>query len=122
MTPCRAARITERIPGFRDAMKGRWYLAQDDPNRPRLVRYESTKPYGGVATRPATIFGPLFTKLPAYLKKANTQCPGSGTNKQKEIETLSARWKTLTASANARLRGTRALRAWILLPVGPIPR
>lgn len=44
--------------------------------------------YGGVATRPATTFGPLFTKLPAYLKKANTRFPGSGTNKQKEIENL----------------------------------
>ena len=44
--------------------------------------------YGGVATRPATTFGPLFTKLPAYLKKANTRFPGSGTNKQKEIESL----------------------------------
>ncbi|MEI7774822.1 MAG: type I-C CRISPR-associated protein Cas8c/Csd1, partial [Verrucomicrobiota bacterium] len=47
--------------------------------------------YGGVATRPATTFGPLFTKLPAYLKKANTRFPGSGTNKQKEIENLSVR-------------------------------
>lgn len=44
--------------------------------------------YGGVATRPATTFGPLFTKLPAYLKKSNTRFPGSGTNKQKEIESL----------------------------------
>ena len=44
--------------------------------------------YGGVATRPATTFGPLFTKLPAYLKKANTRFPGSGTNKQKEIESI----------------------------------
>ncbi len=44
--------------------------------------------YGGVATRPATTFGPLFTKLPPYLKKANARFPGSGTNKQKEIESL----------------------------------
>jgi len=44
--------------------------------------------YGGVATRPATTFGPLFTKLPAYLKKANSRFAGSGTNKQKEIEGL----------------------------------
>jgi CRISPR-associated protein Csd1 len=44
--------------------------------------------YGGVATRPATTFGPLFTKLPAYLKKANNRFPGSGTNKQKEIEKI----------------------------------
>ena len=44
--------------------------------------------YGGVATHPATTFGPLFTKVPAYLKKANTRFPGSGTNKQKEIETV----------------------------------
>jgi CRISPR-associated protein Csd1 len=47
--------------------------------------------YGGVATRPATTFGPLFTKLPAYLKKANTRFPGSGTNKQKELEALCCR-------------------------------
>ncbi len=44
--------------------------------------------YGGVATRPATTFGPVFTKIPAYLKKANSRFPGSGTNKQKEIESL----------------------------------
>jgi len=42
--------------------------------------------YGGVATRPATTLGPLFTKVPAYLKKANDRFPGAGTNKQKEIE------------------------------------
>jgi CRISPR-associated protein Csd1 len=47
--------------------------------------------YGGVATRPATTFGPVFTKLPAYLKKANTRFPGSGTNKQKELELLCQR-------------------------------
>lgn len=51
--------------------------------------------YGGVATRPATTFGPLFTKLPAYLKKANARFPGSGTNKQKELECLSVRVETL---------------------------
>ena len=51
--------------------------------------------YGGVATRPATTFGPLFTKLPAYLKKANTRFPGSGTNKQKELEILSVRVEAL---------------------------
>jgi len=51
--------------------------------------------YGGVATRPATTFGPLFTKLPAYLKKANTRFPGSGTNKQKELENLSVRVEAL---------------------------
>ncbi len=47
--------------------------------------------YGGVATRPATTFGPVFTKVPAYLKKANTRFPGSGTNKQKELEKLCLR-------------------------------
>ncbi len=47
--------------------------------------------YGGVATRPASTLGPIFTKVPAYLKKANSQRPGAGTNKQKEIETLLAR-------------------------------
>jgi CRISPR-associated protein Csd1 len=51
--------------------------------------------YGGVATRPATTVGPLFNKLPAYLKKANARFPGSGTNKQKEIETLSCAIDTL---------------------------
>ncbi|MDD5676429.1 MAG: type I-C CRISPR-associated protein Cas8c/Csd1 [Kiritimatiellae bacterium] len=51
--------------------------------------------YGGVATRPATTMGPLFTKLPAYLKKANTRFPGAGTNKQKEIEILSLRIESL---------------------------
>ena len=51
--------------------------------------------YGGVATRPATTFGPLFTKLPAYLKKANSRFPGSGTNKQKELESLSVRVEAL---------------------------
>lgn len=47
--------------------------------------------YGGVATRPATTLGPLFTKLPAYFKKANDRFPGSGENKQKEIEALCQR-------------------------------
>lgn len=47
--------------------------------------------YGGVATRPATTLGPLFTKVPAYLKKANDRFPGAGTNRQKEIETLCQR-------------------------------
>ena len=47
--------------------------------------------YGGVATRPATTLGPLFTKVPAYLKKANDRFPGAGTNKQKEIESLCQR-------------------------------
>jgi CRISPR-associated protein Csd1 len=47
--------------------------------------------YGGVATRPASTLGPLFTKVPAYLKKANDRFPGSGTNKQKEIENLCLR-------------------------------
>jgi len=51
--------------------------------------------YGGVATRPATTLGPLFTKLPAYLKKANNRFPGAGTNKQKEIETLCQRMEVL---------------------------
>lgn len=51
--------------------------------------------YGGVATRPATTFGPVFTKLPAYLKKANVRFPGSGTNKQKEVETLAVRIEKL---------------------------
>ena len=35
--------------------------------------------------------GPLFTKVPAYHKKANDRFPGSGTNKQKEIERLCQR-------------------------------
>jgi CRISPR-associated protein Csd1 len=47
--------------------------------------------YGGVATRPASTLGPIFTKVPAYLKKANSRFPGAGTNKQKEIESLCAR-------------------------------
>lgn len=47
--------------------------------------------YGGVATRPATTLGPLFTRLPAYLKKANSRFPGTGTNRQKEIEVLCRR-------------------------------
>lgn len=47
--------------------------------------------YAGVATRPATTLGPLFSKAPAYLKKANGHFPGSGTNKQKEIERLCLR-------------------------------
>jgi len=47
--------------------------------------------YGGVATRPATTLGPLFTKVPAYLKKANERFPGAGTNKQKEIEQICQR-------------------------------
>ena len=51
--------------------------------------------YGGIATRPATTFGPVFTKLPAYLKKANTRFPGSGTNKQKELEILCQRIEEL---------------------------
>lgn len=51
--------------------------------------------YGGVATRPATTLGPLFTKVPAYLKKANERFPGSGTNKQKEIELLCQRIEAL---------------------------
>jgi CRISPR-associated protein Csd1 len=51
--------------------------------------------YGGVATRPATTFGPVFTKLPAYLKKANARLPGSGTNKQKELEILCQRIEEL---------------------------
>lgn len=44
--------------------------------------------YGGVATHPATSLGPIFTKLAPYFKKANSRFPGSGTNKQKEIEVL----------------------------------
>jgi CRISPR-associated protein Csd1 len=47
--------------------------------------------YGGVATRPASTLGPIFTKVPAYLKKANSRFPGAGTNKQTEIATLCAR-------------------------------
>ncbi len=47
--------------------------------------------YGGVATRPATTLGPLFTKVPAYIKKANERYPGAGENKQKEIEALCQR-------------------------------
>jgi CRISPR-associated protein Csd1 len=44
--------------------------------------------YGGVSTRPASTLGPILTKVPAYLKKANSRIPGAGTNKQKELETL----------------------------------
>jgi CRISPR-associated protein Csd1 len=51
----------------------------------------SERTYGGVATRPASTLGPIFTKVPAYLKKANSARPGAGTNKQKEIESLCAR-------------------------------
>ena len=52
--------------------------------------------YGGVATRPATTLGPLFTKVPAYLKRANDRFPGAGTNKQKEIEVLCQRIEALS--------------------------
>jgi CRISPR-associated protein Csd1 len=52
--------------------------------------------YGGVATRPATTLGPVFTRLPAYLKKANDRFPGAGTNKQKEIEALCRRIEALS--------------------------
>lgn len=51
--------------------------------------------YGGVATRPATTFAPIFTKVPAYIKKANDRRGGSGTNKQKEIEVLCQRLDAL---------------------------
>ncbi len=51
--------------------------------------------YGGVATRPATTLGPIFTKLPPYVKKANVRFPGSGTNRQKEIEDLCYRIEAL---------------------------
>jgi CRISPR-associated protein Csd1 len=54
--------------------------------------------YGGVATRPASTLGPIFTKIPAYLKKANSRYPGAGTNKQKEIESLCARIDALNKS------------------------
>ncbi len=47
--------------------------------------------YGGVATRPSSTLGPIFTKVPAYLKKSNARFPGAGTNKQKELEALCAR-------------------------------
>jgi CRISPR-associated protein Csd1 len=47
--------------------------------------------YGGVATRPASTLGPIFTKVPAYLKKSNSRFPGAGTNKQKELEAVCAR-------------------------------
>jgi len=47
--------------------------------------------YGGVATRPATRRGPLYTKVPPYHNKANDRFPGAGTNKQKEIEVLCQR-------------------------------
>jgi CRISPR-associated protein Csd1 len=51
--------------------------------------------YGGVATRPATTLGPIFTKLPPYVKKANARFPGCGTNRQKEIEDLCCRIEAL---------------------------
>lgn len=52
--------------------------------------------YGGVATRPASTIGPIFTKVPAYLKKlekrlAGTRYAGTAENKLKEIESLCAR-------------------------------
>jgi len=52
--------------------------------------------YGGVATRPASTLGPIFTKVPAYLKKlekrlAATRYAGTAENKLKEIESLCAR-------------------------------
>ena len=52
--------------------------------------------YGGVATRPASTLGPIFTKVPAYLKKlenrfAGTPYAGAAENKRKEIESLCAR-------------------------------
>jgi CRISPR-associated protein Csd1 len=52
--------------------------------------------YGGVATRPASTIGPIFTKVPAYLKKlekrlAATRYAGTAENKLKEIESLCAR-------------------------------
>lgn len=52
--------------------------------------------YGGVATRPASTLGPIFTKVPAYLKKlekrlAGTPYAGTAENKLKEIESLCAR-------------------------------
>ena len=47
--------------------------------------------YGSVATRPATAFGPVFRKVPAYIKKADTRFPGSGSNKQRELESLCQR-------------------------------
>ena len=56
--------------------------------------------YGGVATRPASTLGPIFTKVPAYLKKANSRFPGAGTNKQKEIETLCARIDAVDKAEN----------------------
>jgi CRISPR-associated protein Csd1 len=56
--------------------------------------------YGGVSTRPASTLGPILTKVPAYLKKANSRIPGAGTNKQKEIETLCARIDAVDKAAN----------------------
>jgi CRISPR-associated protein Csd1 len=47
--------------------------------------------YGGVSTRPASTLGPIFGKVPAYIKRANDRFPGAGTNKQKEIEALCQR-------------------------------
>ncbi len=52
--------------------------------------------YGGVATRPASTLGPIFTKVPAYLKKlekrlAATRYAGTAENKLMEIESLCAR-------------------------------
>lgn len=52
--------------------------------------------YGGVATRPASTLGPIFTKVPAYLKKlekrvAGTPYAGTSENKLKEIESLCSR-------------------------------
>jgi CRISPR-associated protein Csd1 len=57
--------------------------------------------YGGVATRPASTLGPIFTKVPAYVKKANSRLPGSGTNRQKEIETLCDRIKEINKASGA---------------------
>jgi CRISPR-associated protein Csd1 len=51
--------------------------------------------YGGVATRPATAFAPVFRKVLAYIKKADTRFPGSGTSKQIELEILCERLDNL---------------------------
>ncbi len=51
--------------------------------------------YGSVATRPGTALGPVLRKLQAYINKANRRYPGSGTNKQIEIENLCQRIEDL---------------------------
>jgi hypothetical protein len=51
--------------------------------------------YSGVAKRPVTMFGSLFTKVPTYLRKVDSRFPGSGIIKQKELKTLTCKIENL---------------------------